>query len=279
MNCIKYTFIFIILIIISSFCSPKLQSQDHIYFRDTNIQRADIYNFVIYSDFKNIKDGDNIDLILSYDTRIIFIRGLITGNGYWVDQPSVNPDTNLTRLDSAIIKISAKNVKVINNNIFCILQIEGLASSDSICRIVPRQLIINEKTVTDAKLDTGIIKVLGPSIYPNNPDNLGNGYPSPFPTTITSTIKFPFSIQKPSKLTFAIYTCDGRQIISTSDNDGMFEIYKNITNKINLTENPYDAGSYELHFNPDITKIASGLYFLIMKTDRGVYNTNFIYHK
>ena len=137
----------------------------------------------------------------------------------------------------------------------------------------------NQQTQHDAKLDAGIIKVLGPPIFQIKLDNLGIGYPSPFPTNTTNTIKFPVIIQQSSTLSFAIYTCDGREIVSSAENESMFELFNEKNVKLELSDNLYDAGSYELHFNPDNTKIASGLYFLVMKTDRGVYNTNFIYCK
>ena len=127
MHISKYLFIFIILLIITSFCSPKLQSQDRIYFRDTTIQRASINLIPVYCDFKNLKDGDNLDIVFSFDARIIDIKGIITGDGYWANKQTINPDTNLARLDSATLKISAANIKVTNNPVLCTLLVEGFA--------------------------------------------------------------------------------------------------------------------------------------------------------
>lgn len=265
-------FLYFVIVLISVLYSAN--SQNKLYIKDTVITRGPEYMVTVYNEL-NAKDGDNIEIVFSFNSRIIDITKIIPGFG-WL--PLSNPiDTNLSNLDSATIKLTANNVKILSpdNRIFNSFMIQGLAYSDSITYLTPRSLTINGVLDTQAQLVGGKITVRGSSIIPNFPDNLGNGYPSPF----AGSINFNFSVEKHTNLDFIIFTTDGRQAASIDEDNDMFQIFDSQGNKIDNLSKSFEKGNYKLIFTPNPSNIASGLYFLMMKTDRGLHNANFIYAK
>jgi len=254
----------------------NLFSQVGISFDDTSIQRGRIYEIPVYGSVSGNSLTD-LTLIFSFDSHIIDVKGALGGDKYAIK--TLNPSFGLAfpRLDSAVIRINSTEIQPVSNGIICMLQVEGLVYSDSLAKIVLRELILNGAHVPELKFKEGTIKVLGDAYLSHLPDDLGQCTPNPF----VGQAKFGFSIENPSKVRFIVYSVLGRLVMTSDDNE--FDQFVAKSQEKNLTykkfNQTFESGDYVLLFNPSIWDLSQGLYFMVMQTDKGAYKTNFLYFK
>ncbi len=269
----KYLFIYIIVLIVL-LVDPVL-SQISVQAPSARIERARTYNLPVIG---SLPPGQINEIILTfnYDARIIDIKSASGSESMAIQDSVLTYSNDYIKLDSTSFVVVGKKVKSVTNDTLCLLQVEGLAYSDSIAYIQPIRMWINGNLITNSQFINGRIIVNGLSILPNFPDNFDYGYPNPF----DYAIHFNFNIEKNSKTEFLIYSIKGRQVVSSLTNPEMFSITDEINNKpITDLSGLLSKGSYKMTYTPDATLISGGLYIIVMKTDRSVYNRNFIYIK
>jgi hypothetical protein len=250
-------------------------SQSSVQAPTARIDRAKIYNLPVIG---SLPSGPitELKLLFYYDARIIDIKSASGSEAMAIEDIIPNYTSDYKKIDSTFFIVIGNKVKSVTNDTLCMLQIEGLAFSDSIAYIKPYQIWINGNFISNTQFTNGRITVNGSSILPNFPDNFGYGYKNPFDYSIS----FDFNLEKSSKAEFLIFTISGGQVVSSKTDPQMFTINDEINGKhITNMSQILDKGSYTMTFTPDETMISSGLYIIVMKTDRSVYNRNFIYIK
>jgi hypothetical protein len=267
MKVIKFSiFLFII-------CSTALLAQNSVWLNDTTVDRERYSDIPLYG---TITGADLTDLTIElvYDSRIIDIKSASGGTGYAMQAETPVFTTDFTRIDSARVTIKSNDVVAVNNGIICNLQVKGLVFSDSLAYVTPLRVLINGQEVT-ANLKSGIIKVLGPPVFPNFPDHLSYGYPNPF----NYQVRFDFSLKQESAVQFIVYTMSGVRVLDSENSQGMLKVYSSKNNIPVEDLTNLQEGSYYVIFTPLPMEIASQYFVFVMKTDRQVFNTNIIYCK
>jgi len=248
-------------------------SQNSVTVRDTTIDRDKYYNIPVIGTLVN---GNVTELSIEFvfNSRVIDIQKAEGSPLFAIKEENPLLTIDYTNPDSAIATITSNNVSGISNGVICLLSIRGLVYSDSIAFINPINLLINGSNVEFNK-ETGHITVLGPSIYPDFPDYLGYGYPNPF----NYQVRFDFSLEKSSSVTFELYNLAGLLVTNSEDDDNqIFRVFTSLNVPVNdLTS--LNEGSYYLLLTPRNYIHASGYYILIMKVGKKVFNTNIIYNK
>lgn len=252
-------------------------AQSNVSVPDTVIPRGKIYTIPITGSIGQ-SGISNIKITLLYNARVIDIKSALGADIFIMNcNTPILSIPNLTNIDSATIDISCDSITFSNSGTICQINVEGLASSDSMTTVTPIAMYENNILNTSATLNSGTIKVPGAPVYQRFPEGLGQNYPNPF----AGYTFFPISIEKPTKVEFKIFSNEGAVVLSDDDNYETFLLYK-ITStgdiKINRFEDVLEKGSYKLTFIPD-AELASGSYFLVMLTDNGVYNKRFLYLK
>ena len=269
-NCI---FFFLPIFILSYF---HLFSQTTILIPDTLIPRGKIYHINISGSI-NQNPINNLKLTFLFDSRIIDIKSVTSSpNSVIKCNPPVY-NFNYDKTDSATLEINCDNVQNISNGIICSFDIEGLVGPDSVAYLNPTGVFINGIQDSNAIFKKGLIAVPGVPIFQKYIERLGQNYPNPF----NATSFFPFTIENSAKVKFLIYSSYGQLISSSDKNDGTMIVLmstKNGNKIINNLDNKLNEGDYLLQYSPSL-KLSSGVYFLDMITDFGVYNTGFIFQK
>ena len=255
--------------------ASDLLSQTSIQAPSARIDRAKTYNLPVIGTLPAGQITD-IKLLFKYNANIIDIKSATGKNNYAIQDSSPIYSNDYTNLDETLFTVVGTKVQNKTDDTLCMLQIEGLAYSDSICILKPFQMWVNNAYIANTELKDGKIIVNGSSILPNFPDNFNYGYPNPF----DYKIKFDFNLEKNSAIEFKVFNLNGTRAVDSRNDPQMFAIADEISGKIyNDLNQVFAKGSYTLQFTPDATVIAGGLYIIVFKTDRSVYNRNFIYIK
>ena len=268
--------LFIIIFGFYSYCHVSY-AQSIVSVPDTAIPRGKIYSIPISGKIEQ-SGVDNIRIRLQFNARVINIKSATGSDNYimkCLTPKLINPD--LTNIDTATIDITCDSISSSTAGIFCMIDVEGLAGPDSLTLLTPIAIYVNEIPDLLATAKSGLIKVPGPLVHQRFPEWLGQNYPNPF----SWFCFFPISIEKSTKVDFKIFTNDGSEVISSNSFWETIEIYKETGTgevKINWHADLLERGNYKLHLIPD-AELASGSYFLVMKTDNGIYNKRFLYLK
>ncbi|MFC2129825.1 hypothetical protein ACFLSQ_00165 [Bacteroidota bacterium] len=266
-----------ILILFICFSTANSISQISIQIKDTTINRGVISEVPIFGTLLE-NNLNELEIVFEYNALNIHINSISGGNDNAMKCPEPEYDIDLTDLRKALLTVQCQDIMEVENGIFCILHIEGLAGPDSINILQPAKLLINGEERNDVVFESGTIKVPGIPVIQSYPEGIGNNYPNPF----YGETRFPLTIDEPTKVRFRIYTTDGKFVLSNEKQDDMLKLsfYKNdIEVPISNLNNKLEQGNYILELSPDNTQFASGGYYLIMITDNGVQHKNFIYLK
>ena len=263
----------LIIIILSVIPGFNVLSQNDISISDTLVTRTEYFEIPVNGTLQ-VNAGDNVSIEIVYDSRIIDIKSAIGGNGMAITEAAPAIATDFTKLDSAKLTITSSNVVPVTNGIICKLSVKGLVFSDSVGYIHPYKIIING-IETPVSQKYARVLVRGTLIFPNYPDNLGDAVPNPF---FYST-KLNFSLEKPSKVHFILYSLIGGLIAESQNSTEIFKIYNIIDNQRVDASSVLAAGVYYLIVTPVSFETSSGYYMLVMQTDRDIYNKNLIYNK
>ena len=267
MRIIKYS-VFIFLLI-----NSLLFAQNSVKINDTTVSRETVADIPLLGTIQS----DNLNTLtieLIYDARIIDLQSASGGIDYAIKESTPDFKTDFSKIDSARVTITSHNASTVTNGIICMLHIRGLVFSDSLAYILPFRLLINNEEVP-AIYQKGIIKVPGIPIFPNFPDNLSHGYPNPF----SYQTRFDFSLQETSSVKFLVYTMIGIKVVDSDDSQGMLRVFSYDDNSEKTDLSALKKGTYYVLFTPQNQEIASQYFIFVMKTDRGVFNTNIIYCK
>ena len=241
-----------------------------------------------------VRIGNKISLELIGDldeNNINSIEIMLDFNAYNLDIKSAKGDSNyvikclnpaytidMDNIINSKMDIFCDDIQTINNGVFCKLEIEALSGPDSVTKINVDYIKINGKTISDAEITAGNIKIIGESIIQNYPEGLGLNFPNPF----FDKTKFQISISKSTKVEFQIYSIAGQFILSNKLEENMLKLSLVKSNQeiaITSLNELLSRGDYYLTLRPDRTRFASGEYYLLMSTDNGSYTTKFIYMK
>jgi hypothetical protein len=186
-------------------------------------------------------------------------------------------EIDLSDLNNAKLKISTKILQETVRGI-CYIKIEGLAGADTVTMLTPVKAMIDGVEIPETNFKAGKITVRSSAVIPGITEGLGQNRPNPFSAWTT----FPFGINKDSDISFAVYGMGGRKIL---DDDNITEIFNiQILNESGEFFNDYKGkilkrGNYTISLSPNSWDLSSGTYFIVMKTESGVYKTNFMYVK
>lgn len=214
-----------------------------------------------------------------------------TFNANVIDIKAWNPDipknefveyieltTDLSDLKNAVLKVSIKFKQAVILKSYFVIEIEGLAGDDTVTLLTPIKAVLDGVYINLENTRAGKITVRSSSVVPGIIEGLGQNRPNPF---FSRTI-FPFGLNIDSGISFSVYGMGGRKIL---DDDNITEIFKvNIKNETGEVTDVYKdkvfkRGNYELSLEPFSWQLASGTYFIVMKTGSGTYKTNFMYIK
>lgn len=254
----------------------NLNARNTFEIADTLIPRGQIYKIPLIGQIDAV-DFQSITLEFEFDANIIDIKQqAIIEEGNLLQDQTLSININLSDLENATASITSMNANA-GNGIFCYIEVEGLVGPDSITQIIPTSFKINGQDVEEAELTQGTIKVPGLPIIPGFIDEIKQNWPNPF---WGATI-FEFSVAEETSIEFVIYDISGK--LSGSIPSDLTSIYYRIydnTGEYNLDDGEkLPKGNYYLQLVPLQGEFSAGLYYIFMKTSRGVYNKNFIYNK
>lgn len=245
-------------------------------FNDTAIKRG-ISNEIQLRGTLDPQPLNSVRLVFSFDSRIVDVKFAKGSSSFAITEDNPVFALRFPKIDSAVAEVYSNKVQTINNGIICSFNIEGLVFSDSITSLKLEAVYVNEVQISDYTYSSGIIKVLGDAYLSQLPDAIGNCTPNPF---IKET-KVDFSIEKKTKVKFLIYNTLGRLASSSDENSfNTFQIF-NLDNGTTIKDlsQDFESGNYRLLLTPVSWDFSQGLYYLIMQTDKGAFNTNFMYFK
>jgi hypothetical protein len=266
----------ILLIILSGLSLEKnLYASESVYLKDTVIGRTGIYSIPVFGSIST--NASSLEIVLSFNAHVIDINSVSGGKKFAIKDSIPGYSVDLSRLDSSLITISSNNIQAVDNGIICTLNVRGLFYSDSNCPVIPQAMYIDSQQIKNASFGAGKIIVRGNLVVPYLPDNLSFGVPNP---SYSGLISFNFSLGDSSYLKFSVFNLAGALVTASDDGQGMFSVFTDdLSRQISDISRKIEKGKYALRFYPDVSKIANGMYFIVMRTDRGIYNTNFILAK
>ncbi len=218
----------------------------------------------------NSPEIKNLKIQIIYNAYGISISNVFGNTQYMMRSNNPTTTNNFNLLDSAVIEIYDNNVQSLINDTICILEIEGLVSFDTVAYIKIANVFIDDIEQTEFIPKTATIKIIGTIIRPQLVEGLGDNYPNPF----FADTRIPFSINSTTKLKFTLFSSNGEIIQDSWDesNSVIFKYHNKNGEIFGVTPNYlFSRGEYVLYINPLSWRFASGIYFLMMRTDFGTY--------
>jgi hypothetical protein len=207
---------------------------------------------------------------------VIDIKGIVTDASTCLNEQNTF-SVDLTQIESASFNVTTDNYKMPFAGILFYLEVEGLAGPDTATLVTP--IIIKIGGVEQqADFDSGTISVQSIPVGPKLTEGLGQNFPNPF----NAYTEIFFSVDSETKVSFKIFSLNGRNVFSSALNDDSFatEIYDDSGNEIvDFREHVFTAGRYKMRLTPASWEISAGAYYLVMAVKDQVYKTNFIYYK
>lgn len=267
----------IILITILSFQFDLLNAKVKIFIPDTTVKTGDKFSLQLKGDLEE-KNINSIEIKLDFNAYNLDIKSAEGDTNYALKCLNPAYSFDLNNLANSKMDIFCDDIQIINNSIFCTIYLEALSGPDSLTTITIDYIKINGKTIEDAELKPGTIKIIGESIMQNYPEGLGLNFPNPF----NDFTKFQISISKSTKVKFQIYSLSGKYLLEDNLKKNMLKLSL-VKNKqeipITSLNEVLSRGNYYLTIQPDGTRFANGEYYLLMSTDQGSYSKKFIYLK
>lgn len=270
---LKKVYIIILFVSLSIF---NLFSQEYIKVPDTTmLHNGSYYQLPIYANL-DLNSVNNIEIVFEFDYSLLNIQSVKTEQNNIINE--TNPIFTITQSDykKGTLRITSNNFNLINNKILCFVELETLFGLDSIAYFKPIIVNINGQEKTDIQKINGTINV-GFALEPIIKEGISKVFPNPFDYEFVVD----FAIETPTEISFTIFSSLGRLVYSfpnkTDDNYQFFD------NKGTLIDQPYKKefpkGFYKLKVKSVPWHFSSGLYFLQMSTQSGIYNTNILHLK
>lgn len=272
----KYLKLLLLLLVTLLSTSVFSISASILQIKDTTVERGRVYSIPVYGSIPD-SSAKEIKIEFVFNAMVIDVKQVIGANHYGLPLDlAYNIDIN--NLIQSKITITSSSFKKNYSGIICELEIEGLAGLDTLCNIEPVSMLFDDVSPVGIDLIKGTIKVNSVPVEPKYHEGISQNYPNPYSYLTT----FPFSIDQETGVNFKMYSLNGKRLNEESDLDDIFQMVVYDENGKSV-EKPdsyrFTRGSYKIVLIPYSWKLSSGAYFLIMKTDNGVYRMNFIYIK
>ncbi|MFP4529097.1 MAG: hypothetical protein ACLFQX_11130 [Candidatus Kapaibacterium sp.] len=250
-----------------------IRAEINININDTTLVRGIDYRIPVYADL-NESEGGELEIGLRYSGVMLHIKSVAAGTQYLMQCDPPQYSTDLSIPERAALTVACGDLSAGAGELFAI-NLEGLAGPDTLTWLVVEYVKINGEIVSDLP-DSALITIPGSPVQQTFPENIGLCYPNPF----GYEARIPFSISKTTDVSFYIYNLAGEKIQQIpGENDRLR--YHIIDSEGNSQEGQEKIelarGKYTLYFEPDILRMSMGMYVVIMKTESGVYRTNFMY--
>ena len=256
----------------------NLSASQSVIINDTVISSGKTYFIPVLGSIQFTNESE-IKLVLKYNSYLLNIKSVHGDPNYTIGCETPVLNNNFNDLANAELEIiCSDSIHNTNNGIICMLEVEALRYQDSIAFTQPIQLYLNSQLMTEISFRPGNIIVRGELIYDKIKEGLGINFPNPFDVYSY----FNFSLDKATTVQFSVYSYLGRNVEYTNINKQNISIYQSTKTgyiEISDIESTLERGIYVLEFHPNNWEFSSGLYFLVLKTRNGIYNTNFIIHK
>lgn len=266
-------FVFLIMLCanISSYAATSIKIQD------TTIQRGEIIKIPVLCSLDNYSDISKLSLDFSFDKYLLSLKYVETNAHTVLQCKNYMPKINFSTTPASF-SINCIDFNESKTDTLCFLNFEALVAPDSICRIVPSNLIINSNKINDAVLDSALIKVPGTTIIIKNDDEyLSANYPNPF----DYETNFDLILAEKTSLEFKIYELDTRNILNYKDIQGQIKIFKIDDGSYSdvSSHTSFEKGKYLIKFIPLNYDIASGQYLFVLQTDKNTHSRRMMYVK
>ncbi len=265
-----------IIILFFAFSVANLFSQEYIKIPDTTmLHNGSVYRLPIYADLQ-LNSANKIEIGFEFDYTLINIISLITEQNNIINEPK--PTYTLTNNDfkTGNLRISSNNFNSTNNKILCFIELETLFGLDSVAYFNPVSVKVNDEEKTNINKINGKINV-GYALEPIIKEGISRVFPNPFDNEFIVD----FAIETPTEISFTIFSSLGRVVYSFPNKTD--DSYQFFDNKGSLIDHPYKMkfpkGYYKLNVKSVPWHFSSGLYFLQMSTQGGIYNTNILHLK
>jgi len=260
----------ILFIIIFFLCWNISRSQIIVNIPDATIGRGRVDTISIYGSFDNIS-FNSLKLVLQFNAYLLDIKKVIGNRDYIIAEDEPNFDIQLNKIEDATLSISSSNINLSKNGetLICKLWVEGLVYKDSLDTIKLVSMELDGNPV-DFTYNGGVIKVVGPSVFPVKENYFSNSFPLPTDTRVF----FRFGIVTPSFVEFTVYNSKGEEVLSSKANSSFFKVKGN-KGETSLN-GKLDEGDYLLEVTLPLD-LASGSYFLQLNAfSIGVFYSSFL---
>jgi len=247
-----------------------LFSENSVGIRDTLINRAIVNKIPIYGEIDESLDA-RYDFCFQFNSLVIDIKDIIV-DGTTIFS-NVSYDITFNNFTNSELKVKSTGLKNNNYGILFYALIEGLAGSDTLTKIEPKCFVINDVNSDNINYNLGTINVRSTPVDVQFKEGLGLNSPNPF----YDETKIPFTIDKITKVSFKIYSLNGRKVLNSSFADAGFG-YTILNSKGLIIEDPenytFEKGIYKLILKADNWKVSAGAYYLIMTTANSNHKIN-----
>ncbi len=242
-------------------------SQTELIIANYKAKRGEIVRVALDSKLGSI--ADSVRVSLYFDGLMLGIHDIISGDGY-----IVNSTSNITKYwdsneSSWVVSISSFDLKAQSSGELIAIDFEVMAGERKFAFIKPFKLVVDGVEQT-AKFSAGGIEIQDPAVVTKYTELLEQNYPNPF---ITTTV-FPFSLDIETTVKFSIYDIRGRQVIDWNYILEHSRLFKGEVGFIDLNKDRLGKGEYYLEFNLQPWQLATGMYILVMETERQVHKLN-----
>jgi len=254
--------------------SQILFAKNRIAINDTLVPVGKTYDIPVYGDY-DINQSGEIKLSIIFNALNLDISDVKEAQG----QGFKNIITEFIRhkWDSVEVVVRSSNYAPKYNGVLFYLNVQTLVGPDSLTLIRPVALKINDEEV-ECEFISATVTTKSPIVEQKYIESISLVYPSPFDYEATVN----FIIEEETKAEMMIFNSAGMKVFEFNKNHDeiRYSIFNEKDEKIENSNNLIlDKGKYKLVFSPHKNKFSSGLYYLVLKTKKGTYKTNFIYNK
>ena len=273
-TCINIIIVALILLLAKNVSAEEY----YVAISDTTLQRTASTHLIPVKGKLGSRIGDSLKIGLTFNAMVVDIKRATGGSNYGITDDNIHIDLSVGTWESAEIMISSKLFKTNYEGVLFYLELETLAAPSSQCIISPFIMTI-DNSIIESDFSAGLITTNEPIVNQKNIESIGLCYPNPFADE-TSLV---FNIEDTTKVKFSFYSSAGKKIAELPK-DNNISLIMNLYNfqnpQIDFTSDYlFKPGEYRLKLKPIAGKFSSGMYYIIMQTKKGTYNTNFMYVK
>lgn len=251
----------------TSFSQPELNISNY------SGKRGETVRVSVYADLK-VSSPEKVLFSIRYDGIMLGIADVIAGDEYMIrSKPSINKYWD-SFASSWVLEISSSDIQLEPSGKLIAIDFEIYAGEQTFAGIKPFKLLINDEE-QKAVYTNGGIEIQDPAVYTEYPEHLEQNHPNPF---IVKTV-FPFSLSVETSVSFNIFDLRGRKVLDWKYIVANSKLYKEQTEISNFEKERLGKGEYYLDFFLEPWQLASGMYIMVMKTERKLHKINIIVQK